>query len=103
MPLAANLLFVAVSAACMAQAYGNSDDLPRIPIVNRTAEEIVLVETRAAPDNNVELEFFRNNAYNCGLSGQYTFMLINPTGGGGSGGGAAALGLHARRWLRVLG
>jgi len=60
-------------------------DLPRIPIVNRTAAagQIVLVETRRAPNNNVELEFFRNNAYDCGLTGQYTFMLINPTGRGG--------------------
>eukprot|EP00578_Thalassiosira_sp_NH16_P024616 CAMPEP_0181091790 /NCGR_PEP_ID=MMETSP1071-20121207/8584_1 /TAXON_ID=35127 /ORGANISM="Thalassiosira sp., Strain NH16" /LENGTH=210 /DNA_ID=CAMNT_0023173949 /DNA_START=311 /DNA_END=943 /DNA_ORIENTATION=- len=69
----------------MAQANGKSEDLPRIPIVNRTAEQIVPVETRTlpAPNNNFELEFFRNNAYDCGLTGQYTFMVINPTGGGG--------------------
>lgn len=74
------LLFVAMAAVGSVQANGDSEDIPKIPIVNRTIEKIVLAESRLA--GNVEIDFFRNNAYNCGLTGQYTFMVINPPGSG---------------------
>ena len=84
MSLAANaplmLLFVAVSASCMAQANGNSA-AGQIPLVNRTTDRINLVESRTLDwesDTSLEINFYRNEAYTCGLSGHYTFIVIEP-------------------------
>ena len=73
-------LLVAVAAACLFSACLAQEDLPPIPIVNRTTEQIVLAQERTSGPWSID--FFRNNNYSCGLTGQYTFMVINPRGGG---------------------
>jgi len=53
------------------------------PIVNRTTDEIYLDSEETSTefgDEPSKLEFYRNEAYSCGLSGNYTFMIINPAG-----------------------
>ena len=77
----APLLVACLAAACLAEANGNPGKLPPIPIVNKTTEQIVLAEERTLGPWGID--FFRNIAYSCGLTGQYTFMVINPGGGGG--------------------
>jgi hypothetical protein len=47
-------------------------------LVTRTTEQITLVESRTQEFNGNAwvLNFYRNEAYTCGLSGYYTFMVI---------------------------
>lgn len=49
-------------------------------LVARTTDQITLVESRTIPldGNSWELNFYRNEAYTCGLSGNYTFMVVEP-------------------------
>jgi len=48
--------------------------------VKRTTEKIVLVEQDIAKyeHDSWKLDFYRNNAYKCGLSGHYTFLVVEP-------------------------
>lgn len=50
------------------------------PIVDRSSDDIVLVhqETNEEFGLTWELEFYRNLKYEGGLSGNYTFLVINP-------------------------
>lgn len=51
----------------------------RIP---RTTAGVVLSEEKTVPFQGYtfEVDFYRNTSYSCGLSGNYTFMVINPAG-----------------------
>ena len=51
--------------------------------VQRTAEQIDFVDKEEIEilGLNFESDFYRNYAYECGLSGNYTFMVLNPAGG----------------------
>lgn len=60
------------------------DELPQIPLVERTIQEVQPSEDLQIylSDGSVQnLEFYRNNAYECGLSGAYSFMVMNPING----------------------
>ena len=48
--------------------------------VNRTIKQIKLIESRTLNMNgsSFELNFYRNEAYTCGLSGNYTFVVMEP-------------------------
>ena len=55
--------------------------------VDRTADQITLVETRTVSLNSNaswELNFYRNEAYTCGLSGNYTFFVMEPANNPGA-------------------
>ncbi len=54
-----------------------SDDAKAWVPVKRTTEKIVLVEQDVMKfkNNTWKLDFYRNNAYKCGLSGNYTFLV----------------------------
>ena len=51
--------------------------------VARTTDGIALAdqETISRSGMNFDMDFYRNSAYQCGLSGNYTFMVFNPGGG----------------------
>ena len=84
------LFFISISlAGCFGESEGSSDgevlensnDEIEIPLVERTTEHIKLVESRILElDNNTsaEISFYRNEAYTCGLSGHYTFFVMEP-------------------------
>ncbi|WP_163931493.1 alpha/beta hydrolase [Paraferrimonas sp. SM1919] len=59
---------------------------PQDLVVDRTTEQIALVESRVLNFNNdsFELNFYRNQAYSCGLSGNYTFMVMEPANNPGA-------------------
>ena len=59
------------------------DELPPLLMVNRTTEAIALADLRNVTFQGYtqDLEFYRNEAYDCGLSGKYTFMVANPLNG----------------------
>ena len=48
--------------------------------VPRDATQITRIQesTANALGNSWKLEFYRNNAYSCGISGKYTFLVMNP-------------------------
>jgi len=50
------------------------------PIVERDSGAVVLAHEETVNDggNTWELDFYRNPAYDCGLSGNYTFLVMNP-------------------------
>jgi hypothetical protein len=52
-------------------------------IVNRTTGGIALAGEQNVTQFGVDLDFdfYRNSAYECGLSGNYTFMVLNPANG----------------------
>ena len=62
--------------ALMVLHYGVS--LPPVPIVSRITDQIALVEERTLGQESTKfnLKFYRNDAYDCGLTGKYTFMVI---------------------------
>ncbi len=78
-PLILLLIFGADSGPAAAQS------LP--PIVDRDSSAVVLAheETVSGFGSTWELDFYRNLAYDCGLSGKYTFLGMepanNPNGG----------------------
>jgi len=49
-------------------------------VVDRTTSGIALADERTVSQfgSTVELDFYRNSEYSCGLSGNYTFMVVNP-------------------------
>ena len=55
-------------------------------VVERTTRGIDLADEKslAFAGINFNFDFYRNNAYSCGLSGNYTFMVINPANGDGT-------------------
>ncbi len=55
-------------------------------VVERTTRGIDLADekSQAFAGINFNFDFYRNNAYSCGLSGNYTFMVINPANGDGT-------------------
>ena len=57
--------------------------LPALPAVDRTTAEIELIEehTQDFAGNAFELDHYRNDAYECGLTGNHTFMVVNPRNG----------------------
>ena len=58
-----------------------SNDLPPIPLVKRTTQGIQAsddIRIELQNDTYVDLEFYRNSDYECGLSGIYSFMVMNP-------------------------
>ena len=59
------------------------DDLPPIPEVNRTTEDVEIDGVQNVTYGRVSqnLQFYRNDAYDCGLSGKYSFMVANPLNG----------------------
>ena len=55
--------------------------------VSRTPDQITLVESRTLTLNSNaswELNFYRNEAYTCGLSGNYTFFVMEPANNPGA-------------------
>ncbi|NCG18022.1 MAG: hypothetical protein GWP91_03295 [Rhodobacterales bacterium] len=63
---------------------GDGDgELPAIPMVQRTTTEIERVDglTRDFLGNSLDFDFYRNNTYKCGLTGNYTFLVVNPQNG----------------------
>ena len=59
----------------------NSDGLPRVPLVERTTQGIQASDDLRIDLQNeayMNLEFYQNNAYECGLSGVHSFMVMNP-------------------------
>lgn len=42
--------------------------------------EVIQESTANALGVSWELDFFRNSAYECGLTGNYTFLVMNPAG-----------------------
>jgi len=52
-------------------------------VVDRTTSGIDLAGEQTFNGNglSIEIDFFRNAAYECGLTGNYTFMVLNPSGG----------------------
>jgi len=67
--------FIVASATCC------SGNMPPIPVVNRTTDHIVLANQQGTMEfagATVQADFYRNNAYGCGLSGVHTFMVLNP-------------------------
>jgi hypothetical protein len=59
--------------AIMVLVYGISP----VPIVSRITNKIDLVEERIIKEGSsqLNLKFYRNEAYECGLTGKYTFMV----------------------------
>jgi hypothetical protein len=56
-------------------------------LVSRTPDQITLVESRTVSLNSNtswELNFYRNEAYTCGLSGNYTFFVMEPANNPGA-------------------
>jgi hypothetical protein len=51
--------------------------------VDRTTHGITLAgeQNQTQFGLDFDFDFYRNNAYNCGLSGNYTFMVVNPVDG----------------------
>ena len=51
--------------------------------VERRTDAITLAgeQTLFSVGYTSDLDFYRNNAYSCGLSGNYTFMVVNPVSG----------------------
>ena len=51
--------------------------------VERTTDGIALAgeQNQTAFGLDFDFDFYRNNAYSCGLSGNYTFMVVNPANG----------------------
>ena len=55
--------------------------------VDRTTDQITFVESRTLSLNantSWEINFYRNNAYTCGLSGNYTFFVMEPANNPGA-------------------
>ncbi|AQA19274.1 hypothetical protein BST95_14500 [Halioglobus japonicus] len=52
-------------------------------VVPRTTSGIALADqaTTSRAGMNFDMDFYRNSAYGCGLSGNYTFMVFNPGNG----------------------
>jgi hypothetical protein len=50
--------------------------------IPRATDGIALANTESLPlqNNTLELDFYRNTTYACGLTGNYTFMVLNPLG-----------------------
>lgn len=54
--------------------------------IDRTQDGIVLAkeETRTVEGQTVHLDFYRNEAYDCGKSGKFTFLVIDPLNNDGA-------------------
>jgi len=52
-------------------------------VVDRTTSGINLTSEQVFNGNGltIDIDFFRNTAYQCGVSGNYTFMILNPANG----------------------
>ena len=61
---------------------GASDPSNALPVV-RTTAGINAADSLTQTDTaeTFEFEFYRNSTYECGLSGYYTFMVVNPVNG----------------------
>ena len=78
------IIFLTIISSC-SKDEGSIDPSPIIPDhswapLNRTtssiylaAEDSIIIDT-----NSVELDFYRNTAYTCGISGNYTFLVVEP-------------------------
>ena len=54
--------------------------------IPRTTAGVVLAEEQTVTEfgTTLEIDFYRNTAYSCGLSGNYTFLVINPVNNPGA-------------------
>ena len=54
--------------------------------LTRTTSNITLAEedNLSFQSNSVELDFYRNTAYTCGFSGNYTFLVVEPVNNPGA-------------------
>lgn len=78
------IIFLTIISSC-SKDEGSIGPSPIIPDhswapLNRTtssiylaAEDSIIIDT-----NSVELDFYRNTAYTCGFSGNYTFLVVEP-------------------------
>ena len=77
----------------------NTVDISWAP-VDRTTSAIALEEeeTLNFESSSVELDFYRNTAYTCGFSGNYTFLVVDPMNDPGA---EAPMGLPSwwRSWV----
>ena len=66
-----------------AQDTGETYYLTPLFAVERRTDAITLAgeQTLFSVGYTFDLDFYRNNAYSCGLSGNYTFMVVNPVSG----------------------
>jgi len=64
-----------------------------LPIVDRDSDAVVLAQEGVVSGlgSTWEIDFYRNLAYNCGLSGKYTFLVVDPRDNPG---GEAPLWIH---------
>tara|TARA_Y100000389_G_C17423576_1_gene498197 strand:- start:61 stop:1575 length:1515 start_codon:yes stop_codon:yes gene_type:complete len=66
----------------------NLGDMPVVfPLpVSRTTQQITLAEEDSIDfeTNTLELDFYRNPAYRCGFSGNYTFLVVDPANNAGA-------------------
>ena len=73
-------------AACATTLFllaGSVEAQTAIPVVQRTPDGIELAGelTRTFLGNSFEFDFYRNNTYECGLTGSYSFLVVNPING----------------------
>ncbi len=63
----------------------NSDSSPSL-IVSRTTDQITLVESRilTLDSNSFELNYYQDDAYDCGLTGKFSFMVMEPANNPGA-------------------
>ncbi len=74
-----NYLFPLVLLLIIGSASGKAS-AQSPPIVDRDSSAVILAheETVSGFGSTWELDFYRNLAYDCGLSGNYTFLVMNP-------------------------
>ena len=79
------IMFVLVSIIGLGNPDDSTDELNvsefEIPIVSRSTELIALESEETIPiqgNSNVQLDYYVNYEYECGLSGYYTSLVINP-------------------------
>ena len=78
------LLVVAHTAGCSPDhtddGHSDTDEASQRLLVSRATDQITLEDTQTVEwgDASFVLNFYRNKAYTCGLSGDYTFMVMEP-------------------------
>jgi len=77
------LLLLLLTTACTKDSVPSNDSC--FP-VTRDTDSIVLVQegSLTVGNNSWELDFYRNLKYHCGLSGNYTFLVVEPRNNPGS-------------------
>ena len=77
------IIFLTIISSCSKEA--SIDPSPITPDhswapLNRTTSSIYLAEEDSLiiDTNSLKLDFYRNTAYSCGFSGNYTFLVVEP-------------------------